>query len=275
VDDGKEEGRQPSCVKGEGVDDGKEEGEGERESEGGNEGEGEGEGEGDSEGEGKEGGKNKYLRGSSNPDVKEIHGDAYLPHATYGADMREAQYRFQVGELEEATTRGACRFTIKQLTDRLQIAADIAQVYAEKLRDRQSKFWAQEQGYVDDAKRLAAAKWAQIHARGHELQQARAQGCSQRRTSELKRSIRILTDNAQIMDQKVTDLEYILRSRENSKRRQAQHREVVVQARVDELKQAKVGKLEWWQAEEREQAVPVVTSFPRVETRQMKRARLS
>jgi hypothetical protein len=27
--------------------------------------------------------------------VKEIHGDAYLPHSTYGADMREAQYRFQ------------------------------------------------------------------------------------------------------------------------------------------------------------------------------------
>ena len=91
----------------------------------------------------------------------------------------------------------------------------------------------------------------------------------------MKRSIRILTDNAQIMDRKVTDLEHVLRSRENSKRRQAQVREVVVQARVDELKQAKVGKLEWWQAEEREQAVPLVASFPRVETRQMKKARLS
>ena len=73
--------------------------------------------------------------------------------------MREAQYRFQVGELEEATARG-CRFTINQLTDRLQIVADKAQVSAEELRDRQSKFWVQEQGYVDDAKRLAAAEWA-------------------------------------------------------------------------------------------------------------------
>jgi hypothetical protein len=75
------------------------------------------------------------------------------------------------------------------LTSTMQIAADKAQVSAEELRDRQSKFWVQEQGYVDDAKRLAAA--------------------------------------------------------------------------------------EWWQAEEREQAVPVVASFPRVETRQMKKARLS
>jgi hypothetical protein len=83
-------------------------------------------------------------------------------------------------------------------------------MHAEKLRDRQSKFWAQEQGYVDDAKRLAAAEWARIHARGQELQQARAQGSSQRRTSELKRSIRILTRNAQIMDRQVTDLEYVL-----------------------------------------------------------------
>ncbi len=128
---------------------------------------------------------------------------------------------------------------------------------------------------MDDGKRLAAAEWARIHARGQELQQARAQGSSQRRTSKLKRSIRILTRNAQIMDRQVADLEYVLRSRENSKRRQAQVREVVVQARVNELKHAKVGKLEWWQAEERAQAVPVVAVFPRVETRQMKKARLS
>ncbi len=67
----------------------------------------------------------------------------------------------------------------------------------------------------------------------------------------------------------------ILQSRENSKRRQAQYRECIVQARVNELKQAKVEKLEWWQTEEREQAGPGVASFPRIETRQMKKARLS
>ncbi len=119
---------------------------------------------------------------------------------------------------------------------------------------------AQEQGCVDDAKRLLLRV-------GQELQQTRAQGCSKRTTSELKRSIKTLTRNAQILDRKVKDLEYVLRSRENSKRRQAQVREVVVQARV-ETRQMK-------EREEREQAVPVVASFPRVETRQMKRARLS
>jgi hypothetical protein len=191
--------------------------EGESESEGDNEGE-EGEGESDSEGgdegegEGGEGVKNEDFRW----DVKEIYDDAYLPLATFSADMREAQYRFQVGELEEATARG-CRFTINQLTDRLQIAVDKVLVSAEELRDRQSKFWVQEQGYVDDAKRLLAAEWARVHARGQELQQARAQGSSQRTTSVLKRSIKILTHNAQIVDREVVDLEYALQSREKAK----------------------------------------------------------
>ncbi len=86
----------------------------------------------------------------------------------------------------------------------------------------------QEQGYVDDTKRLLLRV-------GQELQQARAQGCSQRTTSELKRSIKTLMRNAKILDRRVEELEYVLR----------------------------------------EQAVPVVAPFPRVETRQIKRARLS
>ena len=58
--------------------------------------------------------------------MKEIYADAYLPLATFSADMREAQYRFQVGELEEATAQG-CRFTINQMKLRLERDAERAQ----------------------------------------------------------------------------------------------------------------------------------------------------
>ena len=178
--------------------------------------------------------------------MKEIYADAYLPLATFSADLREAQYRFQVGELEEATARG-CLFTVHQLTHRVQIAAENARSSAEELRDRQSKFDAQEQGYVDDARRLAAAEWAKRHDCG-----------SSGRIREL-------------LDQDVADLEFRLRLRESRKRNQACCRECIIEARVKELNQAKVGKLEWWQTEEREQAGPGVASSSRVDTKQMKK----
>ena len=184
-----------SCVVGKGADDGKEEGEGGGEREGASVGEG-----------GNDRGKSEDLQGSSNPDVKEIYSDAYLPLATYPADLREAQYRFQVGELEEATAQG-CLFTINQMKLRLVSAAEKAQNSAEELRDRQCKFDVQERGYLDDAR------------------------AGKKRKSK----------------QDVADLEFIERRRENLKRGQAQYREGIVQARVNELKQAKVGKKEWWQ----------------------------
>ena len=205
--------------------------------------------------------KNEDLQGSSN--VKEIYADAYLPLATLSADMREAQYRFQVSELEEANARGRniCLFTINQLTHRVQIAAEKARSSAEELRDRQAKFDAQEQDKLDDAKRLAAAEWA-----------------------TKKISKRYLTCGSGGMvrelswqDQVVADLEWALRMRESSKLNQACCRECIIEGRVQELKQAKVGKLEWWQTEEREQqkkleqAGPGVASSPRVDTKQMKK----
>jgi hypothetical protein len=255
-----------SCVVGKGADDGKEEGEGGRGERGRERGRG-----------GDRGGKNEDLQGSSNPDVKEIYADAYLPLATFSADMRETQYRFQVGELEEATAQG-CGFTISQMNKRLVSAAEKAQSSAEELRDRQCKYDVQERGYLDDAR------------------------AGKKRKSK----------------QDVADLEFVERRRESLKWGQAQIRELVVQARVNELKQAKVGKKEWWQTvqereealelereqarlgrlkereeardlereqarlgtrqlkkAEREEAKPGVASIPRVETRQMKKARSS
>ena len=86
---------------------------------------------------------------------------------------------------------------------RLVSAAEKAQNSAEELRDRQCKFDVQERGYLDDAR---AGK------------------------------------NRELLDQDVADLEFMERQRENRKRGQAQYRECIVQARVNELKQAKVGK---------------------------------
>jgi hypothetical protein len=96
-----------------------------------------------------------------------------------------------------------------------------------------------------------------------------------------------------LLDQDVADLEFMERSRENRKLQQALYRECIVEARVNELKQEKVGKKEWWQTviereqarpgvacftrseweqkEEREQVGPGVASSPRVGTRQMKK----
>ena len=70
---------------------------------------------------GRNGVKNEDLQGSSNLDVHEIYADAYLPIWTFSADLREAQYRFEVGELGEAKARGVdiCLFTISQLTHRV------------------------------------------------------------------------------------------------------------------------------------------------------------
>ncbi len=102
-----------------------------------------------------------------------------------------------MGELEEATVRG-CPFTISQMKHRLQRAADKALSSAEELRDRQSKFDVQERGYLDDAIRLAGAEWARRFDCG-----------SSGKIREL-------------LDQDVADLTFMERSRENSKRRQAQ-----------------------------------------------------
>ena len=196
-----------------------------------------------------------------------------MPLATFSADLWEAKYRFQVGELEEATARKEGPFTMNQLHIRLQIAAKHARSSAEELRDRQAKFDAQEHGYVDNAIRLQQQEWAFIH------------NCGSSGTIR------------KLLDQNVADLEFCNRQRENMKRGQAEWRECFIQGNVNELKEKmSIGNAEWGQTEERDDCWTKqmkkekremvawtkqmkkekrVGSPPGVETRLMKKARSS
>ena len=67
----------------------------------------------------------------------------------------------------------------------------------------------------------------------------------------------------------LADLEFMEQRRENLKRGQALVRESYIEWRVKELKEKKIGKLEWWQTEEREQILKAQYGFE--EREQMKK----